>query len=78
MKKESEVNEEYDLTDEELIDDALSRAFVMVLGTQLPEERVMEHMCSWVKIQSNKTDESLTEDFVFSQIPKYINFIFKR
>lgn len=72
------MNEEYDLTDEELIEDTLARAFVMLLGINMPEERVMEHLCSWVSVQHNKTNEPLTEDFILMQISNYINYLFKR
>jgi hypothetical protein len=72
------VNNNYDLTEEELIDDTLTRAFVMLLGTKMPDTIVMEHMLSWVKVQNSKTNETLTEDFILNQIPNYINYLFKR
>ena len=72
------MNNNYDLTEEELIDDTLTRAFVMLLGTKMPDRIVMEHMLSWVKVQNSKTNETLTEDFILNQIPNYINYLFKR
>ena len=72
------MNNNYDLTEEELIDDTLTRAFVMLLGTKMPDTIVMEHMLSWVKVQNSKTNETLTEDFILNQIPNYINYLFKR
>lgn len=76
--RRKEVNEEYDLTEEELIDDTVVRAFVMILGTKLPDSRVVEHMLSWIKTQCSKTHEPITEDFILTQIPNYINYLFKR
>ena len=76
--RSKEVNEEYDLTEEELIDDTLARAFVMLLGTKMPDGLVMEHMFGWVRVQCNKSNETITEDFILNQIPNYINYLFKR
>lgn len=72
------MNRDYDLTEEELIDDTLTRAFVMLLGTKMPDTAVMEHMLSWVKVQNSKTNETLTEDFILNQIPNYINYLYTR
>jgi hypothetical protein len=72
------VNNNYDLTEEELIDDTLTRAFVMLLGTKMPDIIVWNICLSWVKVQNSKTNETLTEDFILNQIPNYINYLFKR
>ena len=72
------MSEEYDLTEEELIDDTLTRAFVLLLGTKMPDRLTVEHMFDWIKVQCNKSNETITEDFILNQIPNYINYLFKR
>lgn len=72
------MSEEYDLTEEELIDDTLTRAFVLLLGTKMPDRLTSEHMFDWIKVQCNKSNETITEDFILNQIPNYINYLFKR
>ena len=71
--------EDYDsLTTEELIDDVFTRAFVMMLGVQRPNEEVLTRFVSWCKMQASKSGTAVTEKFVLAQIPLFINYLFVR
>ena len=60
------------------IEDALCRAFVMGLGTNLPSPETMKNMLSWINLTSKKEGVTLTEDYVCSCIPRYITFLFNK
>ena len=66
------------LTTEEIIDDVFTRAFVMMLGVQWPNEEVLTRFISFCKIQSSKSGTRVTEEFVLAQIPLFINYLYVR
>lgn len=66
------------LTEDELIEDVLCRAFVMMLGVSTPPNNVLKYMHSWVKIQANQQGVPITEEFVLKQIPAYITHLQRR
>jgi len=71
--------EDYDsLTTEELIDDVFTRAFVLMLGVQRPDEGVLTRFTSWCKMAASKSGTTVTEEFVLAQIPLFINYLFVR
>ena len=57
------------------IEDTLCKAFIMSLGSAMPERNIVDHMARFVKAHASVEGEALTEDFVYSMIPQYINFI---
>lgn len=67
-----------DLTVEEIIDDVFTRAFVMMLGVQRPNEEVLTRFVSWCKMQASKSGTAVTEEFVLAQIPLFINHLYMR
>jgi hypothetical protein len=64
--------------DEFNIEDAVCRAFILSLGTSLPSPNTVQNMISWIKIQARKEQEQLSTDYVYSCIPRYINFMFNK
>jgi len=64
--------------DEFNIEDAVCRAFILSLGTSLPSPGTVQNMISWIKIQARKEQEQLSTDYVYSCIPRYINFMFNK
>lgn len=58
------------------VQDTLCKAFIMSLGSAMPERDIVDHMARFVKTHASVEGEALTEDFVYSMIPQYINFIF--
>jgi len=66
------------LTEDELIEDVLIRAFVMMLGVGTPPADVLDYMQSWVKIQAKEQKARITEEFVLKQIPAYITHLQRR
>lgn len=60
------------------VEDALCRAFVMGLGTSLPSPETMKNMLSWINLMSKKEEVTLTEDYIYSCIPRYITFLFNK
>jgi hypothetical protein len=63
---------------EEMIDDYVCQAFVMGMGTNIPNKNVLTNFTSWVIIQHNKDGEEITEQYVRDSIPLYINFLFAK
>lgn len=59
-------------------EDALCRAFVMALGSELPSQEAVKNIISWVNLQAQKENERLTTDYVYSCIPRYITFLFNK
>lgn len=60
------------------VEDALCKAFVMSLGTDLPSPQAMKNMISWINIQARKEREQLSTDYVYRCIPHYITFLFNK
>ena len=67
-----------DLTEDELIEDVLARAFVLHLGVNLPASEVLTLMQSWIKIQAVDQGIDLTEEFILKQIPNFITYLHRR
>jgi hypothetical protein len=64
------------LTDDDIIDDAYIKAFVMCLGVSPPMcIEVKKRFASYVKTTSKTDGCRITEDFVFRCIPRYISFL---
>ena len=63
---------------EEMIDDYVCQAFVMGMGTNIPNRNVLTNFTSWVIIQHNKDGEKITEQYVRDSIPLYINYLFTK
>ena len=60
------------------VEDVLCRAFVLGLGTDLPSSEAVQTMLSWISLMSKKEEVSLTEDYVYSCVPRYITFLFNK
>lgn len=60
------------------IEDALCQAFVLTLGTKIPEKRCLQNMISWIKLRSEKEQKPLSEQFIYHSIPLYIDFLFSK
>jgi len=66
------------LSEDEFIEDVLIRAFIMMLGVNIPPENVRSYMESWVKLQAKQQNKPITEEFVLQQIPAYITHLHNR
>tara|TARA_E500000318_G_C3559004_1_gene212495 strand:+ start:2072 stop:2290 length:219 start_codon:yes stop_codon:yes gene_type:complete len=72
------VYEYNDLTDDELIEDVIARAFAMMLGVHLPTEEALTLMQRWIKMEAVDQGVELNEDFILKQIPNFINYLYRR
>lgn len=72
------MNDTDELTVDELIDDVVTRGFIMMLGIKMPHQGVTDHLSSWIKIKARKQQEAITEDFILNQITTYIEYLFER
>jgi|TARA_R100000084_G_scaffold107866_1_gene69033 hypothetical protein len=63
---------------EEMIEDYVCQAFVLGIGTTVPNKNVLTNFISWVIIQHKKDGEVITEQYVRDKIPQYINYLFKK
>ena len=63
---------------EELIEDHLSRAFAMCLGTKLPEKESLTFLIDCVKVAADASGEEITEQYVRDYIPIYIDKLYKQ
>tara|TARA_E500000318_G_scaffold109039_2_gene121133 strand:- start:77 stop:292 length:216 start_codon:yes stop_codon:yes gene_type:complete len=66
------------LTDDELLDDVLARAFVMMLGVNMPSKESLEFMKEWVIIGSKENNIELNEEYILRQIPNFITYLYRR
>ena len=66
------------LTDDELLDDVLARAFVMMLGVNMPSKESLEFMKEWVIIGSKENNIELNEEYILRQIPNFITNLYRR
>ena len=66
------------LTDDELLDDVLARAFVMMLGVNMPSKESLEFMKEWVIIGSKENNIELNEEYILRQIPDFITYLYRR
>ena len=66
------------LTDDELIEDVIARAFAMMLGVHLPADVVLTIMQTWIKMEAVDQGVELTEEFILKQIPNFINYLYRR
>jgi len=62
--------------DKELVvlDDLWTKLFAFHLGAQCPNERAKEKFIYFV-LSGRQGQEPLTEEFVFKQLPKFINYL---
>jgi hypothetical protein len=60
------------------IEDVLCRAFVVSLGAGMPSYGAVTNMISWIRMQAKEDEEALTEEYIYSCIPLYINFLFNK
>ena len=63
---------------EEMIEDYVCQAFVLGIGTTIPNKNVLTNLISWVIIQHKKDGKKITEQYVRESIPQYINFLFAK
>ena len=66
------------LTHDELLDDVLARAFVMMLGVNMPSKESLEFMKEWVIIGSKENNIELNEEYILRQIPNFITYLYRR
>tara|TARA_Y100000114_G_C11728318_1_gene312164 strand:- start:956 stop:1159 length:204 start_codon:yes stop_codon:yes gene_type:complete len=57
------------------IEDTLCKAFIMSLGSSMPNYTAVSNMISWINMKSKEEEETLTEDYIYGCIPRYINFL---
>jgi hypothetical protein len=60
--------------DEILIEDLWAKIFALHIGCSCPNDRVKEKFIHYV-LANRVGDIRLTEDFVFSQFPTFINYL---
>lgn len=60
------------------IEDTLCKAFVMALGSGMPNYRAVSDMIGWIRKQARLEGERLSEDYIYGCIPLYINFLFNK
>jgi hypothetical protein len=60
-----------------IIDDLWTKLFALHIGCKCPNERVKEKFINFILTLKNDQapDNHLTEEFVFSQFPKFINYL---
>lgn len=66
------------LTKEEIIEDYIVQAFVMGMGTNIPNKKALTFMIECVKVASNASGEKITEQYVRDYIPTYIDMLYKQ
>lgn len=66
------------LSDDELLDDVLARAFVMMLGVHMPSKESLEFMKEWVIMNSQYNGIEITEEYILRQIPDFITYLYRR
>ena len=66
------------LSDDELLDDVLARAFVMMLGVHMPSKGSLTFMKEWVTINSQYNGIEITEEYILRQIPNFITYLYRR
>ncbi len=57
-----------------VLDDLWTKLFAFHLGAQCPNERAKEKFIHFVLAERHE-QEPLTEEFVFEQLPKFINYL---
>ena len=67
-----------DLTQDEIIEDVIARAFAMMLGVHMPSPEVLTLMQTWIKMEATDQGTDLTEEFILNQIPHFINYLYRR
>ena len=67
-----------ELTREEIIEDYIVQAFVMGMGTNIPNKKALTFMIECVKVASNASGEKITEQYVRDYIPRYIDMLYKQ
>lgn len=72
------VLEEEQLSKEEIIEDYIVQAFVMGMGTNIPNKKALTYMIDCVKVAADVSGEKITEQYVRNYIPTYINMLYKQ
>lgn len=67
-----------ELTKEEIIEDYIVQAFVMGMGTNIPNKKALTYMIDCVKVAADASGEKITEQYVRDYIPTYINMLYKQ
>ena len=67
-----------ELTQDELIEDVIARAFAMMLGVHMPSPEVLTLMQTWIKMEAIDRGTDLTEEFILKQIPNFIDYLYRR
>jgi len=62
------------MTNKILIDDLWAKLFALHIGCKCPNKRVKEKFIHFVLDHRNNNDQ-LTEEYVFSQFPEFINYL---
>ena len=66
------------LSDDELLDDVLARAFVMMLGVHMLSKESLIFMKEWVIMNSQYNGIEITEEYILRQIPNFITYLYRR
>ena len=67
-----------ELTQDEVIEDVIARAFAMMLGVHLLNQPALTLMQTWIKMEAVDQGVELNEDFILKQIPNFINYLYRR
>ncbi len=57
------------------IEDKLCRAFILSLGTKLPERKVFDNLINFIDQKSQEEEMRLDAEYVYSGIVDYINYL---
>lgn len=67
-----------ELTQDELIEDVVARAFAMMLGVHMPSPEALTLMQTWIKMGAVDRGVDLTEEYILKQIPNFIDYLYRR
>lgn len=57
------------------IEDKLSQAFIMSLGTSLPEPKAFDNLINFIDQKNQKEEMHLDAEYIYSGIVDYINYL---
>jgi hypothetical protein len=57
-----------------MLDDYWAKVFALHIGCPCPNQKVKERFFSFV-ISNRENNQPLTEEFVFNQLPSFINYL---
>lgn len=61
----------------EKIEDNLCQAFVLSLGTRLPEAKVFDDLINFIDQKNQEEEMRLDAEYIYSGIVDYINYLSK-